>query len=97
MCRSSLHCHVRLGKLQRVLHWQAVGGKAVAKLLPVQVRNLILSRWRSDVSRFMSEKQALAGLPKRDKPYALAAWHFLHSKCLGTASTLLLAEGNLAG
>ncbi|GAB4819993.1 hypothetical protein N2152v2_007039 [Parachlorella kessleri] len=44
-----------------------------------RVRNLILSRWRSDVSRFMSEKQALAGLPKKDRPYGLAAWRFLHS------------------
>ena len=65
--------------------------------VPMQVRNLILSRWRSDVSRFMSEKQALAGLPKKDKPYGLAAWHFLHSKCTGTVFILLLlAEGKLA-
>ncbi len=56
----------------------------------MQVRNLILSRWRSDVSRFMSEKQALAGLPKKDRPYGLAAWRFLHSKFTDTVCTCLL-------
>lgn len=43
-----------------------------------QVRNQVLARWRSNVSRFMAEKEALAGLPKADKAYGLAAYHFLH-------------------
>lgn len=51
---------------------------AIHCISSTQVRNRLLARWRGDVSRFLSEKEALAGLPRQDKALGLAAYRFLH-------------------
>ena len=38
----------------------------------------MLSAWRRDVSRYLTQRDALSSLPKSKKPYGLAAWHFLN-------------------
>ena len=44
------------------------------------VRNIVLNAWRSNVSAYLSEKQAVNLFPDvRMKPYAVAAWRFLNS------------------
>ena len=48
-------------------------------------RNRVLARWRGNVARYLTQKAALANLPKEERPYALAAWRFLNggSACAG--------------
>lgn len=43
----------------------------------VRTRNAVLCAWRADVSRRLSEAEALAAVPPADQPYALAAHRFL--------------------
>lgn len=44
----------------------------------LKVRNIVVSKWREDVSRYMSEKEAVAAVGCAHRPYAIAAWRFLH-------------------
>ena len=44
----------------------------------LKVRNIVVSKWREDVSRYMSEKEAVAAVGWAHRPYAIAAWRFLH-------------------
>ena len=55
------------------------------------VRNIVLNAWRSNVSGYLSEKQAVNLFPDvRMKAYAVAAWRFLNSKFLLDHDTILL-------
>ena len=45
----------------------------------VRCRNAVLCAWRADVSRRLSEAEAVAAAAPRDQPYALAAWRFLNA------------------
>ena len=42
-----------------------------------QVRNQVLCKWRQDVSRRLTEADAIAAVRREDRPYALAAHRFL--------------------
>lgn len=43
-----------------------------------RVRNHVLTTWRSDVSRWLSEAEAAAGIWHKHRSYVTAAWRFLH-------------------
>ncbi|KAL0034074.1 hypothetical protein WJX79_007286 [Trebouxia sp. C0005] len=43
----------------------------------VQVRNIVVAKWREDVSRYLTEKEAVAAVGYAHRPYAIAAWRFL--------------------
>lgn len=47
-----------------------------------EVRNAVLAQWRRDVSKKLPLSEALAAVAQKDRPYALAAWHFLHGQLL---------------
>lgn len=45
----------------------------------VRARNAVLCAWRADVGRRLSEGEAVAAAAPADRPYALAAFRFLHA------------------
>ncbi|KAK9844949.1 hypothetical protein WJX74_008996 [Apatococcus lobatus] len=44
-----------------------------------QMRNLVLARWRRDVTRHLSEQDAGSGIPPSLLPYLSVAWRFLNA------------------
>ena len=44
----------------------------------LKVRNIVVSKWREDVSKHLSEKEAVAAVGWAHRPYAVAAWRFLN-------------------
>jgi monoamine oxidase len=56
-----------------------------------RVRNAVLGLWRRNVCKMLTLEDAMLQFQDRDKPYALAAWHFLNTMGyinFGTSKTL---------
>lgn len=58
--------------------WHCITVLALTQSAVLKVRNIVVSKWREDVSRHLSEKDAVAAVGWAHRPYAIAAWRFLH-------------------
>jgi lysine-specific histone demethylase 1 len=62
-----------------------------------QVRNQVLCNWRQDVSRRLTEAEAIAAVRREDRPYALAAYRFLSASGYINFGVSTAQQRHLAG